>query len=265
MRAGFYPHLAMTGIRKNKNFYIPYILTCAGMVMMNYIVNFLATTPTIDNMIGGDTVKGMLGFGRYVIALFAVIFLFYTNSFLMRRRKKEFGLYNILGMGKKNIGCLLFCETVIIAVISLTGGLAGGMLFSKLSELGLVKLLGYDAAYDIFISLQAIGRTAVLFCVIFVLLLFNALRQIHMADPVTLFYSDNVGEKPPKANWILGLGGLVLLGGAYYMAVTIKQPLVSAADVLCGSGNGNSGHISAVHLRLSAVLPYPPEKQGVLL
>lgn len=225
MRAGFYPHLAMTGIRKNKNFYIPYILTCAGMVMMNYIVNFLATTPTIDNMIGGDTVKGMLGFGRYVIALFAVIFLFYTNSFLMRRRKKEFGLYNILGMGKKNIGCLLFCETVIIAVISLTGGLAGGMLFSKLSELGLVKLLGYDAAYDIFISLQAIGRTAVLFCVIFVLLLFNALRQIHMADPVTLFYSDNVGEKPPKANWILGLGGLVLLGGAYYMAVTIKQPL----------------------------------------
>ena len=142
MRHGFYRRLAWTGIRQNRKLYIPYLLTCAGMVMMNYIVNFLATTPTIDNMIGGDTVKGMLGFGRYVIALFAVIFLFYTNSFLMRRRKKEFGLYNILGMGKKNIGCLLFCETVIIAVISLTGGLAGGMLFSKLSELGLVKLLG---------------------------------------------------------------------------------------------------------------------------
>ena len=225
MRAGFYPHLAMTGIRKNKNFYIPYILTCAGMVMMNYIVNFLATTPTIDSMTGGDTVKGMLGFGRYIIGLFAVIFLFYTNSFLMRRRKKEFGLYNILGMDKKNIGVLLLCETVIIAVISLAAGLAGGMLFSKLAELGLVKLLGYGADYDIFISLQAIGRTAALFCVIFVLLLFNALRQIHMSDPVRLFYSENIGEKPPKANWILGLGGAILLAGAYYMAVTIKQPL----------------------------------------
>ena len=92
MRGGFYPQLALTGIRKNKSFYLPFILTCAGMIMMSYIIEFLAATPTLKGMMGADTVQMMLAFGSDVIGFFAVIFLFYTNSFLMRRRKREFGL-----------------------------------------------------------------------------------------------------------------------------------------------------------------------------
>ena len=104
MKIGFYPRLAWDGIRKNKRFYLPYILTCAGMVMMFYIIHHLAAMPALDDMAGGSTTKLTLGFGVWVIAVFALIFLTYTNSFLMRRRQKEFGLYNILGMGKKNLG-----------------------------------------------------------------------------------------------------------------------------------------------------------------
>ena len=141
MKAGLYPHLAMTGIKKNRRFYLPFIFTCAGMIMMSYIIEFLSVTPTIRGMMGADTVQMMLAFGSDVIGIFAVIFLFYTSSFLMRRRKREFGLYNILGMGKKNIALLLLWETAITAVISMTAGLAGGMAFSKLAELAGMKYI----------------------------------------------------------------------------------------------------------------------------
>ena len=126
MRAGFYPHLAANGIKKNKKLYVPYILTCAGMIMMNYIISFLATSEQIANMGGGGTAQLMLAMGVWIIGVFSVIFLFYTNSFLMRRRKKELGLYNILGMNKKNIGRILLWETLMIAAISITTGLLGG-------------------------------------------------------------------------------------------------------------------------------------------
>lgn len=225
MKAGLYPHLAMTGIKKNRRFYLPFIFTCAGMIMMSYIIEFLSVTPTIRGMMGADTVQMMLAFGSDVIGIFAVIFLFYTSSFLMRRRKREFGLYNILGMGKKNIALLLLWETAITAVISMTAGLAGGMAFSKLAELGLVNLLLSEPTYALALSAAAAGKTATLYGVIFVLLLLNALRQIHMSDPVELMASENMGEKPPKANFLLGIGGVILMGAAYYMAVTIRQPL----------------------------------------
>ena len=126
MRAGFYPHLAANGIKKNKKLYLPYIFTCAGMIMMNYIISFLATSPQITGMRGGESVQLMLTMGIWVIGIFSLIFLFYTNSFLMRRRKKELGLYNILGMNKKNIGRILLWETVMIAAISIVTGLLGG-------------------------------------------------------------------------------------------------------------------------------------------
>ena len=118
MRAELYPKLAWDGIRKNKRFYLPYILTCIGMIMMFYIIHYLAAMQTLRNMPGGDSMKTILGFGVWVIVLFAAIFLFYTNSFLMRRRQKEFGLYNMLGMGKNHLSILLFWENLILFIIS---------------------------------------------------------------------------------------------------------------------------------------------------
>uniref|UniRef100_UPI00286F171C FtsX-like permease family protein n=1 Tax=Anaerosporobacter sp. TaxID=1872529 RepID=UPI00286F171C len=227
MEAGFYPKLALDGIRKNKRMYLPYILTCVGMVMMYYIIVFLQYTNTLDYLPGAETIRITLQFGGWVIAFFATIFLFYTNAFLIRRRKKEFGLYNILGMGKWNIGRILFCETIIIAITSLGIGLIAGIALSKLAELGLVNVLKADVTYTLKVSLEAIGMTSIVFGVIFALLFLNAIRQIKMANAISLLRSENVGEKPPKANWIFGILGVIVLGVAYYIAVTIEAPIAA--------------------------------------
>ena len=227
MRAGFYPYLAISAIGKNKRFYLPYILTCTGMIMMNYIIAFLTFSDSLSGMIGGEQIKTMLNLGCYVIGTFSVIFLFYTNSFLIKKRKKELGLYNILGMGKKNIGLIIFWETVIIGVVAMLAGLAGGIIFSKLAELIAVNMLKGGIDYTFTISLKAISETAVLFTSIFVLVFLNSIRQVHTANPVELINSVNVGEKPPKSNWAVGLLGAVILAAAYYIAVTIKNPIAT--------------------------------------
>lgn len=225
MRAGIYPKLAFDGIRKNKRLYIPYILTCVGMVMMYYIISFLQYSDTVVYLRGSETIKSMLGLGSWVIAIFACIFLFYTNSFLIRRRKKEFGLYNILGMGKRNIGLILLWESLIIVFISLATGLLLGFSFSKLAELGLANIIQQDTNYTLSVSFDAIGMTLMLFGVIFVLLFFNSLRQVRFSSAVSLLRSENVGEKPPKGNWFLGILGILILGAAYYIAVSIEDPI----------------------------------------
>lgn len=225
MKFGFYPKMAWSGIRKNRRLYLPYLLTCVGMVMMFYIVSFLSISPMLRNIEGGETVQSMLQFGCGVIGVFALLFLFYTNSFLLRRRKKEFGLYNILGMGKWNIARVLFWESLIIAAIALTGGLAAGIAFSKLAELGMLNILHAEVSFSLTLMPGAILQTLELFAIIFLLLLLNSLRQIHFSNPIALLRSENVGEKPPKANWFLALLGVLLLVAAYVLAVRIEDPV----------------------------------------
>lgn len=229
MKRFFYPKLAWDGIRKNKRLYTPYMLTCIGMVMMHYIISFLATTPALAGIPGGDVISGMLELGSWIVALFAALFLFYSNSFLIRRRKREFGLYNILGMGKWSIGKILVWESVIIAALSLLMGLTAGIGLSKLFELCLVNLMVGTIDYSFTVSIGSILTTALVFAVIFALLFLNSLRQISLSNPITLLRSENAGEKPPKANWFLGIAGVVILAAAYYMAVTIEDPLTALA------------------------------------
>ncbi|MGN0506519.1 MAG: FtsX-like permease family protein [Lachnospiraceae bacterium] len=225
MKFEFYPKLALLGIRKNKQLYVPYLFTWIGMVLMYYIFSFLSGNPLLLYLPGSDSVQVVLALGSYVLAVFSALFLFYTNSFLIRRRKKEFGLYNILGMGKKNIGIVLFWETVMITAAALFVGLFAGITFSKLAELGLINMLHAEVNYSLSVSMTSIRNTVLLFCILSVLLYFNTLRQIHTANPITLLRSENSGEKPPKANWLFGLFGLVLLAAAYYIAVSIQSPL----------------------------------------
>ena len=227
MKMTFYPKLAWEGIRKNKRLYTPYILTCSGMVMMFYIIHYLAAMPDLKEMPGGDTTTMMLGFGTWIVALFALLFLFYTNSFLIRRRQKEFGLYNILGMGKGNLSLLLLWETVILFVISMTAGLFGGILLSKLAELGLTRALGGETTYDFTINADAFIDTFMIFIPIFCLIFLKSLWQMWRMSAVSLLRSENTGEKPPKANYLLGIGGILILTGAYYIAVSIQSPLVA--------------------------------------
>lgn len=221
----FYPKLAIDGIRKNKRLYLPYILTCSGMSMMFYIIYSLSQMPTLDDMPGGSFTKEMLGFGAWVIALFSLIFLTYTNSFLMRRRKKEFGLYNILGMDKKNLSTVYALETVILFAVSMLFGLIGGIAFSKLAELGLVRMMGAVASYDFTVNVHVILRSLAVFGAIFVFLLVKGLLSLWHLRAVSLIKSENVGEKPPRANYLLGILGILILGEAYYIAVSIQNPV----------------------------------------
>ena len=225
MRRGFYAKLAVNGIRKNSRLYVPYLLTCVGMVMMFYIVSYLQDAPVLNAMRGGEEMIAMLALGSWVMAIFSAIFLLYTNSFLIRRRKREFGLYNMLGMGKGNIARILFWEALLVLVGTLAVGLGMGIAVSKLAELLLVNIMHGNVTFSFTVSVRAIGFTAEVFCVVHGLLLLKALLQIRSASAVNLLRSESTGEKPPRANWALAILGLVLLAVAYYLAVTIKQPL----------------------------------------
>ena len=229
MKAGLYPKLAWDGIRKNKRFYLPYILTCIGMVMMFYIIHYLAAMPTLKDMPGGRTMEMVLGFGFWIVALFAVLFLFYTNSFLMRRRQKEFGLYNMLGMGKGHLSIVLFWENVLLFVISMVGGLLCGILLSKMAELCLVAVLNGVTDYALYINWDAFADTWIIFVPVFALIFIKSLIKIRKSSAVALLKSENVGEKPPKANYLFGIVGIVILAIAYYIAVSIENPLIAMA------------------------------------
>ena len=234
MKSGFYRALAWSGITKNKKLYTPYILTCIGMVMMCYIISFLSKSPAFESIKGGMTVQSFLEMGFFVMSVFSAIFLFYTNSFLIRRRKKEFGLYNILGVGKNNLAYVLLLENLIIAAIALAAGLFFGILFSKLSEMVMLKLLQAEVTFIFSIDLGSVLKVISLFAGIFTLIFANALLQIHLSNPIQLLRSENVGEKAPKANWLMAILGAVILGAAYYIAVTTQDPL-SAVTLFFGA------------------------------
>lgn len=219
-----YPRLAAGGIRRNGKLYVPYIMTCSLMTMMFYIVNFLSDNPFLDGMKGGSMMKQMMRTGIVIMAIFAAIFLFYTNSFLVKGRKREFGLYNVLGMGKRNIAAVMTWETLFVYLVSMAAGMGAGILFSKLAELLAVKIIRGEAQYQFSVSVGAVAATLIVFAVIFLLIYLNVLRQVFFSKPIELLHSENAGEKPPKANWFLAVLGALFLGAAYYMAITIEEP-----------------------------------------
>lgn len=222
-----YARLAWTGMRKNRRLYLPYLLSCAGMVLMFYILMGLSGSPVLGHMSGGTSSAIILRLGTVVIAVFALIFLFYTHSFLIRRREREFGLYNVLGMGKGSIARILLWETVITYGLTTGTGLLLGMVLYKLAELGMVRLLQVPVTYTLTVSVSSLLAAAALFAVIHTLILLNSLRQLHGVSAVALLRSESVGEKPPRAQWVLTAAGVVLLGGAYALAVSIKEPLAA--------------------------------------
>lgn len=219
-----YIRLAATGVRKNGKSYVPYILTAAVMVAVFYIIAFLSENPLLGNMRGGEVMKSVLGVGIVVMAVFSAIFLFYTNSFLIKGRKKEFGLYNILGLKKSQIAHVLVWETLIVYAISAIGGLGLGILFSKLAEELATKMLRGKIDYTFTVDIPAIIITLIVFAVIFFVIMLNSLGQLFFSRPIELLRGGSKGEKPPKTNVPFAVLGVLLLGGAYYMAVTIKNP-----------------------------------------
>ncbi len=224
MRKFFYAKLALINLKKNKRAYVPYLLTCIGTTMMYYIMLALSKNSGLSQMAGGTALMSIMNLGTTVIGIFSFIFLFYTNSFLIKQRKKEFGLYNILGLEKKHISKVLGYETLFLFLATMVLGLAGGILFSKLVFLLVLKLLHFEVVFGFEISLSALASTAILFAAIFLVLYLNNLRQIHLAKPVELLRA-NAGEKEPKTKWLLAIFGLLCLGGGYGISVGVKDPL----------------------------------------
>ncbi len=226
MKTALYPRLAWDGLRKNKRLFTPYLLTCICMVMMFYILSFLGSPETCALLPRGSNSTGLiLNLGSFVIFVFSAIFLYYTNSFLVRRREREFGLYNVLGMNKRNLARIVTWESLITAALSLVLGLALGIVLSKLAELGLVNMLGGDINYRIRIDVDSLTRALGLYAVIFAVIWLSTVVRVGRSSAVALLRSESVGEKPPKANWLLGLAGVVILAAAYYLAVSITNPL----------------------------------------
>ncbi len=222
--AGLYSKLAATGIRKNGKSYIPYILTAALMISIFYIITYLSANPMLQSMVGGSGMTMILQMGIVVMGIFSAIFLFYTNSFLIKRRKKEFGLYNILGLGKGQIAKVLIHETLFVYLFAEVTGLGVGILFSKLAEMLAAKMIRGSLNFKFYVDPAAIIVSLILFAVIFTFILLNSLRQLFFTRPIELLHSENAGEKPPRTNVPAAVIGFILLGFAYYMASVIKDP-----------------------------------------
>lgn len=227
MSKTFYFRLAFDNLKKNAKMYIPFVLSCILTIMMYYMVSSLSMNPNMMNMIGGDVMQQILSLGIYVITVFAVIFLFYTNSFLIKRRKREFGLFNILGMEKKHLSIVIALESMIVFLVSMVLGIGIGILLDKAFYLLIAKMLNASIALGFYISYQSIVNSIILFLIIFVLMYLFSLIQINLSNPIELLHGDQHGEKEPKTKWLLAIIGLICLGTGYYMSVSIQDPVTA--------------------------------------
>lgn len=220
-----YTKLAITNIKNNRQFYFPYLLTGIITVAMFYIMCALESNPGIQSMPGAKDLGLILRLGIGVIGIFAVIFLFYTNSFIIKRRKKELGIYNILGMEKRHIAKILSKEAFFTAIIAIGGGLVTGVLFHKLACMLLYRMIGFNGGITFSFSKKGVMITAILFAIVYLLTYIYDLFQVQLANPIELLQSENKGEREPKTKAIMAVLGVLCLGTGYFIAITTKNPI----------------------------------------
>lgn len=227
MNRSFYFKFAKTNLKKNSKTYLPYIIASICAIIMFYTMDCLVLNEGLNKIRRADALKMILKSAVKVIALFSMVFLFYTNSFLIKRRKKEIGLYNVLGMEKKHIAKVLSIETVIVAIISLGLGILGGIIVGKLIFLILINLMKLDITISSSFSLSvpAIIQTIGLFSMIFASILIVNLLQVKLKSPIELLKGGQKGEKEPKTSWILAISGIIELAVGYGIAMYIESPL----------------------------------------
>lgn len=214
MNSKIYGKLAVTNLKNNRKSYIPYVLASAFSVMMYFIMDNLYRNRSLVEK--GSPLAIMLSYADAVLLIFSIIFLFYINSFLIKRRKKELGIYNILGMGKGHLGKMLFLESIITTVASIIGGILAGILLSN---------MGGKIEYRI--SLASIGMTTIFFGAIFILIFLYNLLQMKLSNPIELLRGGNTGEREPKTKWIMTIIGILCLAGGYSIALITKEPMAA--------------------------------------
>ena len=229
MRNGLYPKLAWQNIRQNRRFYVPYLLALIGLSAAFYVMSALVFDPGVDTMRGAEYVSVMMGMGMFIAGVFSSILLLYINSFLMKQRKKELGLYNILGMGKGNIALLQCWESLYTALIGIVGGVVCGVVLHALATALLTRLLRFSIPFSVGLSLPAVALTAALFGALLVLALIINLGRVRLSNPIQLLRGGQVGEKEPRTRWLTAAIGVAALGAGYAIAITTNDPTAAIA------------------------------------
>lgn len=228
MRKGLFIKLAISNIKRNKGTYIPYMITCICCIAMTYMMFFVTQSKDLSVQVPDSAmVTSIMFLGIAVIYIFSFIFLLYSNSFVMKRRQKEIGLYNILGLEKGHIMKMMAVETLFTSVISIIGGIVTGILGSKLALLLLLKIMHVPAQLGFYVCVPGIAVCAVLFLPVVIVTLFRNVHRVRLSQPIELLRSGNTGEREPKAKWLMALLGFICLGSGYYIAVTTKSPVTA--------------------------------------
>lgn len=228
MRKGLFIKLAVSNIKRNKGTYIPYMITCICCIAMTYMMFFVTQSKDLSVQVPDSAmVKSIMFLGIAVIYIFSFIFLLYSNSFVMKRRQKEIGLYNILGLEKGHIMKMMAVETLFTSVISIIGGIAVGILGSKLALLLFLKILHVPAQLGFYVCVPGVVVCAVMFLPVVIVTLFRNVHRVRLSQPIELLRSGNTGEREPKAKWLMALLGFICLGSGYYIAVTTKSPVTA--------------------------------------
>ncbi|WP_326716322.1 FtsX-like permease family protein [Vagococcus jeotgali] len=221
----FYLKLAKNNLKVNRSIYFPFLLSMIFLVVMNTIMQILLNNKGMSDLPGASSAKELFDLGSIIILIFSFIFSIYTNSFLLKQRKKELGLYNVLGLGKKEIRYVLFFEILIAYIITMIVGLLIGTIFSRLCFLILKNMASLGVNFTFSVNLDSYVLIMSYFLLIFVLLFLWNSWQIRRMNPVELLKGTQQGEKEPKGNWFIGIVGLIMLGTAYYISVSIQSPL----------------------------------------
>lgn len=220
-----YARLAAGNIRKNRRFFLPYLLALGGLAAAFYVMSALCADPGVTQLRGFEYVQVMMALGRVVAGLFSAVLLLYINSFLMKQRKKELGLYNILGMGKGNIALMLCWESLYTALVGIGGGLVAGLVFHWVATAALAALLRFAIPFSPLPSPAALAGTAGLFCALLLLTLVVNLVRAQLTNPIQMLRGGQVGEREPKTRWLLALVGVAALAGGYALAIMTKDPI----------------------------------------
>lgn len=220
-----YVRLAKNNLKNNKSLYVPYMVAGMITVLMFYIMMFINNSAGLEKMRGAYYITTIMSFGVIVVGVFSYIYIFYTNSFISKRRKKEMGIYNILGMEKRHIAKVLAIETMFTAFVSIVGGIVAGILFSKLALMLIYRILGIQVTIEFSVPPSAVKNTVLVFGILYMMTLFYNLMQMKLANPVELLRGSSVGEKEPKTKWLMAILGVVCLGAGYAIAITTEQPM----------------------------------------
>lgn len=242
-----YVRLAKNNLKNNKSLYVPYMVAGMITVLMFYIMMFINNSAGLEKMRGAYYITTIMSFGVIVVGVFSYIYIFYTNSFISKRRKKEMGIYNILGMEKRHIAKVLAIETVFTAFVSIVGGIVAGILFSKLALMLIYRILGIQVTIEFSVPPSAVKNTVLVFGILYMMTLFYNLMQMKLANPVELLRGSSVGGKGAEnevayGNFRSSMSRCGICNCHYDRAAN-----ESDQPVFCGSASGDRWNIYAVY------------------